>query len=135
MTKAAWTGSPFMNQRNRTTCDWRSGVVNHDILLDDAFILLSQGNPGTWKCCVIHTGERGDRAVVIGLVSPDVFFVIKDTLIRFTAWDFATASVGSTGWRVAYFFKVDLTKMTFSVDRIDVAPDQDDGSEPPPLPA
>ncbi|NBS41324.1 hypothetical protein EBS80_01540 [bacterium] len=52
------------------------------------------------------------------------------TGLSFVGWD---NDASANGWRVAYHVECDLLGGTFAVHRIDVAPDVDDGSEPPAL--
>jgi len=124
---AVWTGPPISNPRNRIVKDWRQGNVNSRKQSENGRAMLL-GERRHWKYCVIYAEDTG-----IPLVNVDDVFYTPNETVRFVGWKLSVN--GSLEWRVAFLFRVDLKANTFKVDRIDVAPDIDDGSDPPKLPA
>lgn len=130
-----WTGPPLGNPRNRHVPNWKTGSVTASghteagrALLRGEYRLVGLG-PCAEMFVIEVTGER----ISVGHVNPTEFFVEPGTKVQFLGWEWSPN--GSTAWRVAYLFRVDVKSGTFAIDRYDVAPDIDDGSETPKLPA
>lgn len=120
---------PLMNASNRMTLKRHAGRFGDNCQNDDRANLLLRGS--------LHEGARmitircdlyGD--LCLSVVEHIVLFrgpkseedpTTVDQGVQFIGWEHGPRS--PSGWRVAYRFVSDFASETFTVDRIDVAPD------------